>query len=245
MSWRLVRRWGCVALMVGLAAVAPVAGASLAGASGSGDLRIDVEGDGVGMGGDPGPVLRGLPLPPGGVRSGRVDVLAGVVGELRVRATGVRDDDNGCDEPERLAGDRTCGTGEGELARIAVVSLRRAQSTWTGTVEQLSRAGADLGRLAPGDVTPIEVELRIPRVIGNDAQGDSVTFGFAFSLTAPAVVADRTTNGAVLGHVLPDALPFTGLPVLTLVLLGLGLVAVSLAALAAGRRRVAHRAARS
>ena len=157
---------------------------------------------------------------------GSVVVRSTTAGELRVRATHVTSDDNGCNEPEEVAGDHGCGPGEGELADAASVEVRDSGLVvWFGPLTALAEPGFSAGPIGAGEVRRLDWQLRVSPGVGNEVQGDSIAFGIEFGLDGSsaggsAVLSSTEVRG--LGE-----LPRTGLPAgLRAAVSGLGLVVV-------------------
>jgi hypothetical protein len=158
------------------------------------------------------------PLAPGEVtyKRYRVQRAAGAEGgSFAFVLVGLRDFDAGCNEPERAAGDTTCGprAGAGELSTQLVV-----RSTWAvadpacpgegriGNAVPLSDAEGVVvtapQAVSDADAACVVLALELPASADNRVQSDEVHFGIelgvvdASSVRAPSVLA------------IPDSLPF-------------------------------------
>lgn len=198
---------GALGLLLALGAATPAAGA---GAPAPRGLQIDVRGDTRGMGEVPdGPVLLGRLLAPGDEVTGQVVLRTDIPGRLRVVATDVRSDDNGCDEPEREAGDTTCGPGGGELAGALRLTVRRGgELLWEGSLAALAHDGLPASSLTTGEDAILDWTATVSRSTGNEAQGDSVGFDLRFDLQGSEVEGSAVGRVDVTG--LPGALARSG-----------------------------------
>jgi hypothetical protein len=109
--------------------------------------------------------------------------------------------------------------------------------------------------------TCLTLTLTLPMSADNLVQSDAVAFDAGVGLVREHVINDSLMRGVTSGgartQMLPadgsadrlttsgHSLPFTGLAILTLILLGLGLIQLAMAALALGRRRTQVAALRS
>ena len=117
---------------------------------------------------------------------------------LLLTAVNVRDDDRGCNKPERLV-DLTCGDGQGDLSDALVISLETAPGIrpairWSGTLHQLEH-GVPLAQVVPAHRSiPVSVTLRLPPESGNETQTDRVSFDLRVTLSG--LMGDRSTEVA-------------------------------------------------
>jgi hypothetical protein len=179
----------------------------------------------------------------------------------------ISDLERGCLHPESASGDTTCGSGgdQGELSEQLLVGLvtEPANSAITCDSTAPAAAATTLADLADVTLTSSRVDaadadtcltltLTLPASADNLVQSDAVAFDLRIGLLdatgaveqgvsgASAGGAQRMTPAATDRGALPNAggaLPFTGVPTTSLLLLALGLIEFALAALAAGRRR--------
>lgn len=152
----------------------------------------------------------------------------------------LRNDDNGCTEPERAAGDVSCGSGGGELQddlRITLTDATAIDSFAADTVSALA---------GPAVLDPVALNNAAARTytIGyelllrstNMTQSDQVAFELV-------VVLQPVGGSAVESQALPATapLPATGNDQRVVVVLALALVAVGLGLRSAASRRLGRR----
>jgi hypothetical protein len=197
----------CAAAVV----AAPWAWAGSAAAS-SGQLLIDVAGDGQGWVHDSShPLFHFDKVAPVMTTSAsfRLKNDSASSGHLSVKAIHVHDDDNGCVRQETAAGDTTCGDGEGELAaavRFTVVceSLDHGRPLWSGTISDIEKGVTIQQPLAPKGVLELHVAAELPRSAGNETMTDRLAFDLAWTLTTAhsahtAIVKGQPMNTAGTG----------------------------------------------
>ncbi|RNL80189.1 hypothetical protein [Nocardioides marmorisolisilvae] len=219
-------------------ASAPMVGLSPATASG-GSLLIDVPGDAHGfVHVSNTPVFSDLNLAPGLTTSGTVSVRdsSSFAADLTLRATDLRDLENGCLRPETNDGDVTCDPNGGELSKWLVLTVRTAAGAqlWQGTLASLGSSGAALGSIDPGETETLAMSLEFPRSAGNDTMSDSTAFELRFSaksenggtaVSAPASTVGSNGVTASPGH--GGVLPASGNPI-TARMLGIDLLLLAL-----------------
>lgn len=103
------------------------------------------------------------------------------------------DDDVSCSEPEKEAGDNSCGSGEGELAENLNITVKdfwdpncqinkRFEETHT-LAEWVNKGKTFLKDDMPaGDVNCVVISWSVPTSTGNIIQSDKVTFDVKFTL---------------------------------------------------------------
>ena len=174
---------------------------------------------------------------------------AGTSASLRVQATGVEEDDNGCVVPEKQSGDVTCGDGGGELGdwlqlRLVNITDGADEELWAGSVHDLED-GADVLQQVAADGAPhLRLVVALPRGATNNTMSDQTSFALRWTYTGTALPSQTTvlavqqgSNGAGGPHagLLADTGSAVSLGLLASItaLLGLGSV---LAARSRGRR---------
>lgn len=176
---------------------------------------------------------------------------AGSPASLRVQATDVAEDDNGCVRSEQQSGDVTCGQGGGELGdwlqlELLDVTDGADRELWTGTVQDLQNGADALQNVAADGKPRLRLVVSLPRDATNDTMSDQTKFALRWTYTGSVVSAQTTVLGVqqgsnVGGSSHPGLLADTGssvsLGLLTLIttLLGLGSLLAS-----RGRRRPAR-----
>jgi hypothetical protein len=110
-----------------------------------------------------------------------------------VRLVGLTSDDNGCNHPETLAGDTTCGAGGGELQddlvfRLLAVDGEDRRSIGEGVLSALEgQLVSDDVALAVGASRAYVVEYELPASSPNITQTDQL--GFDIEVTIEAVAS--------------------------------------------------------
>jgi hypothetical protein len=129
---------------------------------------------------------------------------AGAPASLRVQATDVVEDDNGCVRPEQQSGDVTCGPGGGELGDWLQLQLRDVtdggdQELWAGTVHDLENGVDALQSVAANGTPRLRLVVTLPRGATNDTMSDQTTFALRWTYTGIAVSAQTTVLGVQQG----------------------------------------------
>jgi hypothetical protein len=132
---------------------------------------------------------------------------SGSAASLRVRATDVTQDDDGCVPSETQAGDVTCGAGGGELGRWLLLRMVRVgdgadQQLWAGSLDQL-QAGVDLvDQVAGGDSVQLRLVVELSIDAPNETQSDAVTFTLQSTYTGvlPPTEGPTVSVAAAAGH---------------------------------------------
>lgn len=220
-------------LLIGLAAVATVwpSGSSTAGANEPGWLSV------------PG----GLPLfdlaeiTPGDSGSATLVVtnpqFFPVTFSLAV--TGLATDDNGCNEPEQVIGDTTCGRGGGELQSDLRLALTAGATpdrlVAVGTVDQWAvQSSVDVVALGGHESRTYRIEYVLPTTSSNMTQSDLVSFQFEMRLDQVLDSVASDPPPAVV--VATPSLPGTGSDAGALVLIGLATILVGCGLFTMGTR---------
>jgi hypothetical protein len=161
-----------------------------------------------------------------------------------IQVVDLRSDDAGCNEPEREAGDTTCGQGGGELADVLDVTLvavtrdgmdRTLRSDTLGELDGVPVR--DEEALHPGEQRTYAVSYELRGAATNVAQSDRLSFDLALELeqASGADVAGATTRRAQVAAA--PRLPTTGNELLDMMRLGAGAVAIGCLALVVASRR--------
>lgn len=129
---------------------------------------------------------------------------AGVPASLRVLATDVIEDDNGCVRSERQGGDVTCGPGGGELGgwlhlQLLDVTGGGDQELWAGTVHDLQNGADVLQHVAANGSPRLRLVVSLPRGATNDTMSDQTRFALRWTYTGIAVSAQTTVLGVQQG----------------------------------------------
>lgn len=111
-------------------------------------------------------------------------------GKLWFEIVNVRNRENGCGQPERKAGDATCGAGDdqGELGGLVKASFQANVAPWTRyggsqVINASSGERVDVKDLAAGEAYPIVLYAVWPQgESDNLAQSDAVVFDVVFHL---------------------------------------------------------------
>lgn len=196
-----------------------------------------------------------LSVPGGGPLFDVVDIAPGTSGsaiftvtnpqsvpvQFSIGIPSIDTNDNGCNEPEAAAGDKTCGEGGGELQfdlRLSLSATGSERLIGSGTVtEWVAQPRVDALALAGYEIRTYRVTYELPSTTANITQSDRVAFAFAMRLEhvldslqfdAPSVLVEAT-----------PALPRTGLDtgVLTTIALSVSAVGVALYGWSIHRRR--------
>jgi hypothetical protein len=161
---------------------AAAVGAALVGAARPVDAGGGLEAAVVGGG----PLLDLDHAAPGGTGGGRLLVTnnSPVDGVLTVRLVHYADDDNGCEEPEREAGDATCGDGEGELGENLSLRIEEGGTVlFDGRATSLAQADTILDtRLARGESSELVFTYRFAEDAGSENQSDDIGFDVELTL---------------------------------------------------------------
>ena len=217
---------GTARAVIGLALVALMAAPGAAFAA-SGDLLIDVPGDGRGfVSGSDEPLLDFDDLMPGDEKSAELRVWndADEAVDLGLAVVDLVDGERGCPEPEvNEGGDTSCGAGDGELSQWLELAVTRTdgaseQALWSGNLDTLSTGRRLAKEMPAGAKWDVRLDVRFPVEAGNDTMTDAVTFSLSWSsrgaqVAGEAVVAgvEASRPGAGPGGGLAGvALPFTG-----------------------------------
>jgi hypothetical protein len=145
------------------------------------------------------PLLTLNNLAPGQSSTGTIGVRNGYGdgGDLALQTVDVHNLENGCNHPELLAGDTTCGNpgdGDGELGDAFTLTVQFGDSiagpwgapVFTGTVNAL-KAVAHLGVTVPGGADRyLLVTATLPAPTGNQVQTDSISFDLRVNLSTNA-----------------------------------------------------------
>ena len=110
-------------------------------------------------------------------------------------------DDNGCNEPETVSPDTTCGVSEGELSQNLYMKVNAPGATGFVYLNLASCVGGNKcpltdwnGRIlgfsgevweqvpAGGSTAPMVLEFEVPSSVGNVIQSDDVEFDVVFGL---------------------------------------------------------------
>lgn len=131
---------------------------------------------------------------------------------LRVQATEVAEDDNGCVVPEEQSGDVTCGDGGGELGdwlqlRLVNVTDGADEDLWSGSVHDLEDGADVLAHVAAGGAPHLRLVVSLPRGATNDTMSDETRFALRWTYTGTALPSQTTvlavqqsSNGAGGSH---------------------------------------------
>lgn len=107
--------------------------------------------------------------------------------KFSVAVTALANDDNGCNEPEQVAGDTTCGSGGGELQYDLRLTLAATEATdrqiATGTVAEWAfQPAVDTIVLGGNETRTYRVGYSLPIGSSNMTQSDLVSFQFEMRL---------------------------------------------------------------
>ncbi|MBI4974179.1 hypothetical protein HZC27_06240 [Candidatus Roizmanbacteria bacterium] len=114
-----------------------------------------------------------------------------VSGVFKMKIINIKNNENGCTEPETEAGDVSCGATEGELGGLTFVKWSRNEAPWGGWGLKMSPLNSAEGvvvtgeTLAPGATVVTNLDLEWDTHAGtqdNLAQNDGVEFDILFSL---------------------------------------------------------------
>lgn len=151
-------------------------------------------------------------LAPGRSSAGTIGVRNGYAddGDLALQAIDVHNFENGCNHPEQLAGDTSCGDpgdGAGELGDVLTLTVQFGDTiagpwtatVFTGTVNDL-KAAAHLGVTVPaGADRYLLVTAALPGPTGNEVQTDNITFGLRVNLASGAGTGGAGVAGVAVG----------------------------------------------
>jgi hypothetical protein len=197
-----------------------------------------------------GPLLDTSGLAPGvrvtntlGVRS-RFDVAT----KVSLQLVNVRDDDNGCVPPEARV-DSTCGTGNGDLGRVLIVSVDEATAqhgtyhqVWQGNALRLINTIGLPVQVPGGADRWLRFSAAVPSTVGNVVESDTFGFGLHIVLAGHGQhggsgVGGKHTgghhHGSSGGH---GGLAATGFELVLFVVGGLLLIAAGAVLWSAGRQ---------
>jgi len=152
----------------------------------------------------------------------------------------LRNDDHGCTEPERAAGDSTCGVGGGELQDDLRITLTDATGALLAADTLQTLAGLtvlDPTALHGNETRAYDVGYELPIWSTNITQSDRVAF--EFELTLEQVDGDDVDSEALPAT---PGLPATGGDQRVVVVVALALVAVGVGLWSVGSRRLGLRA---
>jgi len=248
------RRLASVTAAVFLIATQSTAPMAAAYGDGTGRLLFDVPDDGHGFVEAPSrPLISTGGLAPGYDASGDIRVKndSGHPIDLRLQATDVVDDENGCIEQETRDGDDSCDEGtDGELGdwlEITLVDLASDADTalWTGSVFDLEEGAVLAEALPVGAALSLRMTTLLPYAAGNDTMTDRVGYDLRWTASTNTGAATIDILGTELSA--PGSgpttstgltLPFTGTTLAPWQLAsGVAAVAVGVALMTNARRR--------
>jgi hypothetical protein len=196
-------------------------GYAYAGGGSSGQVLIDVPGDGHGWVHDSShPLFHYDKFAPGASTSTTLALKndSHSAAKLSVKAIQVHDDDNGCLRQETLAGDTTCGPGGGELGHVMRFSVyclggNGSPPLWSGTILDLEKGVTAPADLPAGASIKVRVTAELPHDAGNDTMTDQLGFDLQFTLTSDHYHHSATVVGERV-HRNSEGLPFAELAVI-------------------------------
>lgn len=153
--------------------------------------------------------------------------------QFSMAVVSLSDDDRGCNEPEAVFGDTSCGVGGGELQldlRLRLIGFDATGATTIadGTLnEWASRAAVDAVALQAHEVRSYRVTYELPTGSSNRTQTDVVAFQFELRLEQ---VGDTPVGSEALPVVIgaTGSLPGTGGDVRMLTTVGMTVAVVGL-----------------
>lgn len=152
--------------------------------------------------------------------------------EFSIAITGLANDDNGCNEPEREIGDTTCGAGGGELQSdlrlVLTATSPTDRSIIEGTLDEWAgQAAVDTSALSAHEQRTYRVDYELPIGSSNVTQSDLVSFQFEMRLDQMVDSVASEPPPVVIAAT--PALPKTGSNAESIAILGVGAVLVGIA----------------
>jgi len=161
--------------------------------------------------------------------------------KFSVAVTGLSNDDNGCNEPERLAGDTTCGPGGGELQSNLRMVLTATIQTERPIAEDIvnewaARPAVDTVSLSGYESRIYRIGYELPIEASNVTQSDLVSFQLEMRLEQEFESFASDPPTAVVAATSP--LPRTGTDSQAMIIIGMGSILVGACMYStSGRRR--------
>ena len=157
-----------------------------------------------------------------------------------IAVTGLYNDDNGCNEPEREIGDTTCGPGGGELQSNLRITLTATGQTDRMIAEEIvdawsARPAVDTLALGSYESRTYRVGYRLPIEASNVTQSDVVAFQLEMRLEQEMESVASDPPPAVV--VASPSLPGTGRDTQAMVIIGMGCILVGACLYSTSARR--------